>query len=1366
MSDLLSIGSSGVAAYQRALTTVSNNIANVGTEGYVRQETTISENMPSQQGRVYLGTGANVAGIKRAYDQFLETNLRNSTSDLNTQGPMVNYANRVVDIMGSDTVGLPPALDKFFASARALSADPASSIVRSQFLRDSDGLASRFREISTQLSGVDSDTREAINSRLSDINTIAGQLATVNKQLSGKPSVDKQPPDLLDQRDLLLKKLSALVKVNVTTATNGSVEISLGNVAGSGSIVKGDKTVPLTARFDENDLSKVSIITDAYSKTPQEIVGISNGELGGLMGFREQVLQPTMESLNYLATAVADQINTIHKNGIDQQGDVGKDLFRIQTITSTDPVSGKAIEVNRAAAGIYVNITDPTRVAAGSLFRVIEDQNNVSGVNATLSYAPSYADPTKVKTLSQVLTNNPDPSAGIVPPRGKLLGQIPIGAQNWSLSLNSASGDQQLQIFTRDGRQLAGSTIPQPDRALLLTTDNGFTAGSTYSDTYLNQTGKAAYKQIGLFYGQQATPGQKYNDVLQFSASHDPLPSSQLNSITNAGAVPADVPGIAGNLLRINGKILPGLLPAAPATTIQASDMAAWLNKAAEGMQPAVNVTASNTVKLTLNAGDVSAAFNLNGATIPADSNRTSVADLALAINNEYRTNLSASVDPNDPNSLVLTNTNDFAGNDIKVGDVSYKGSLSVKSDGNIVFGYGPDGKLGDLEMLGKPAGSYYTDVFAHVPYQASMPGSPIPSDVMQIGAGALTLNGKALGGLNLGRPLQASDYVQWITDAGAVMQPPVKAVASNHISIPASKLTSEALSKRMPASLTLNGVTITGTFTSAKDIAAAINQAQTGKVSIDPAKLGAGTTLVLNGVRIPGPIANASSINAMNIPGITATDDSNTGMIKVVGAGNGDLHASAQTDNNGLGLLSVPKDGLDLSASVTLNGQTLNGPFSNAKALVDAINASSSGVVATASFDQSGNLSSDIMLSGAVASDVQGSALGSSTPFAVVADKTIIPAAQFNSTAPVILNGIRVTGSGANGAFTSTADLVAAINQSVGTNVYAMLDNKGDISLQTDMPGGIAIGADLSSSAIFQQSSVGASLDDQGNLTLFNDSGTDIRIGTKNSVDSNLLGIGNGTYKGTLSLISDNQIQLGFGTSGMPKDLASLGFSSSVYIDGAASEDLLVFATGEGGGTISGSYDASMSDPASLDTTRVAALRSEKYDVHFTTATHYQISWTNPANGLVTTLAERDYDPAAGITYQGLQLKLDNAPAAGDDFAIDGNQDGTGNNQNVQDIVALEKKNVIGGTNGSTISQAYEEQVGKVGNVASQASIAQKALQVVNNQAIDARDKVSGVSLDSEAADLIRFQQAYQAAAKTIQVAGELFDSILQAAR
>jgi len=70
---------------------------------------------------------------------------------------------------------------------------------------------------------------------------------------------------------------------------------------------------------------------------------------------------------------------------------------------------------------------------------------------------------------------------------------------------------------------------------------------------------------------------------------------------------------------------------------------------------------------------------------------------------------------------------------------------------------------------------------------------------------------------------------------------------------------------------------------------------------------------------------------------------------------------------------------------------------------------------------------------------------------------------------------------------------------------------------------------------------------------------------------------------------------------------------------------------------------------------------------------------------------------------------------------------------------------------------------VNDVGNAAQQARITQQALTVVNDQAKSARDKVSGVNLDDEAADLIRFQQAYQAAAKALQISGQLFDAIVQ---
>ena len=86
MSDLLGIGASVISVYQRALSTVSNNIANLGTDGYARQTTEIKQNTPQQAGRGYIGTGAYFDRVARQYDSFLEASLQQATSDLESEG--------------------------------------------------------------------------------------------------------------------------------------------------------------------------------------------------------------------------------------------------------------------------------------------------------------------------------------------------------------------------------------------------------------------------------------------------------------------------------------------------------------------------------------------------------------------------------------------------------------------------------------------------------------------------------------------------------------------------------------------------------------------------------------------------------------------------------------------------------------------------------------------------------------------------------------------------------------------------------------------------------------------------------------------------------------------------------------------------------------------------------------------------------------------------------------------------------------------------------------------------------------------------------------------------------------------------------
>ena len=104
MSDLLGISGNAVMAYQRALGTVSNNIANVATDGYSRQDVTFVSGAPRQLGSASIGTGVIFDRVQRQYDAFAESNLRNSNSELESQVPMVEYANRVIDVMGAESM--------------------------------------------------------------------------------------------------------------------------------------------------------------------------------------------------------------------------------------------------------------------------------------------------------------------------------------------------------------------------------------------------------------------------------------------------------------------------------------------------------------------------------------------------------------------------------------------------------------------------------------------------------------------------------------------------------------------------------------------------------------------------------------------------------------------------------------------------------------------------------------------------------------------------------------------------------------------------------------------------------------------------------------------------------------------------------------------------------------------------------------------------------------------------------------------------------------------------------------------------------------------------------------------------------------
>jgi len=138
-------------------------------------------------------------------------------------------------------------------------------------------------------------------------------------------------------------------------------------------------------------------------------------------------------------------------------------------------------------------------------------------------------------------------------------------------------------------------------------------------------------------------------------------------------------------------------------------------------------------------------------------------------------------------------------------------------------------------------------------------------------------------------------------------------------------------------------------------------------------------------------------------------------------------------------------------------------------------------------------------------------------------------------------------------------------------------------------------------------------------------------------------------------------------------------------------------------------------------------------------------------------------YVPGQVVSANGWSLVLDGKPAAGDQFIVAPNQAGSSDNGNATRLAAVEDaKSFNGGT--ITLNGALGGLTTQVGAAARAADYSLQAQQVINENAQATRDAISGVNLDEEAADMLRLQQAYQAASQLIATADTLFQSILRA--
>lgn len=355
MSDLLSIAASGLRAYQTALTTTSENIANSGTAGYVRRTATVREiaAVSTMNNGTLNGMGVAVTGVARAGDMFRSAEVRSASADLAKTEAGATWLQRIEDSITGNKLG--DRITAFFNSAKAVAADPSSLAPRAAMLEAASSVAGAFAATGASLRAAAADLDGTATAAVGQLNSISAALAKVNDGLGRVTPGTSNAAALLDQRDQLLDQMSALTDVSVSFDGLGRTVVKGGNDNGP-VLVEGKTAYPVSyARNDEGAVSFAVHRADTFALTP------GGGALAG-MAEGAQRIADAIAQVDSVAKNFAEGVNAVQAGGRDLDGNAGAALFTIG-----DP-----------ASQLSVALSDARVIAAASVGGGARDNSNLT----------------------------------------------------------------------------------------------------------------------------------------------------------------------------------------------------------------------------------------------------------------------------------------------------------------------------------------------------------------------------------------------------------------------------------------------------------------------------------------------------------------------------------------------------------------------------------------------------------------------------------------------------------------------------------------------------------------------------------------------------------------------------------------------------------------------------------------------------------------------------------------------------------------------------------------------------------------------------------------------------------------------------
>jgi flagellar hook-associated protein 1 FlgK len=353
MSDLLSIGRSGVVAYRAALSTVGENVSNAETEGYTRRTVSLTESgLSSSTSYQYKSSavfgGVGISSVQRVFNDYKTAYARFSNSEAARTEAKSQWLETAEGALDDSNVGLGVKMSAVFTAGEGLTTDAGSDTNRRTMMTAMAETVNKFNSSAQALTAAATGVTTAAQTAVSALNGDLKALNQVNIALRRAGSGSAGQALLLDQRDSLLKSISGAVGIDVRLENDGRANVTLTGDTTAKLVDANETNAAFMGVIPANDGRLTLVIS---GNAAQAIVTPQSGALSGLVDAAGTIAS-RRQALDAVAADFANVMNTWNGNGVDKNGAPGADLISGTTAATLTMATDDLSKIAAASGGV------------------------------------------------------------------------------------------------------------------------------------------------------------------------------------------------------------------------------------------------------------------------------------------------------------------------------------------------------------------------------------------------------------------------------------------------------------------------------------------------------------------------------------------------------------------------------------------------------------------------------------------------------------------------------------------------------------------------------------------------------------------------------------------------------------------------------------------------------------------------------------------------------------------------------------------------------------------------------------------------------------------------------------------------------